>query len=303
MTVRDYVQVLGGAVAHRAHRRGGRRCGVLLLVATDQDVSGDHQDRLRAPAQCGQCNERADHRRPLRPAGRPAQRRDRHQQPSRAAAHGSPGAHTGARARQLQSHRPGGDHQHHGSAQRGRRHQRHQQRAKMAQVAANAYAASFIAWRQQTEVGQIGSALAALKAQMATFTTTADQQSSNYLLLVQSAQSLAIRKATATGDFSVVVPASLPERAVYTEAATKRHPRLGRGPLRRHRPGLLAGAVRHALAGAGGGGAHPGLPHHRPHTAHPPGGRQTAAAHALRSRRAGGRGLPCAARQPRAFWP
>ena len=83
--------------------------------------------------------------------------------------------------------------------------------AKVAQVAANAYAASFIAWRRQAEVGQISSALAALKAQMATFKTPAAQQSSNYLILVQSAQSLAIRKATATGDFSVVVPASLPE--------------------------------------------------------------------------------------------
>ncbi len=81
---------------------------------------------------------------------------------------------------------------------------------KTAQVAANAYAASFIAWRKQSQLEQIGSALAAMQAQMAGFRTAAERQSSSYLLLVQSAQTLEIRKATATGDFSVVVPASLP---------------------------------------------------------------------------------------------
>lgn len=81
---------------------------------------------------------------------------------------------------------------------------------KTAQIAANAYATSFIAWRKQTQLGQINSALAALQTQMAAFKTAASQQSSSYLLLAQSAQALAMRKATATGDFSVVVPASLP---------------------------------------------------------------------------------------------
>jgi capsular exopolysaccharide synthesis family protein len=81
---------------------------------------------------------------------------------------------------------------------------------RTAQIAANAYATSFIAWRKQTQLGQIKSALAALQTQMAAFKTAASQQSSSYLLLAQSAQALAMRKATATGDFSVVVPASLP---------------------------------------------------------------------------------------------
>ncbi len=81
---------------------------------------------------------------------------------------------------------------------------------RTAQIAANAYATAFIAWRKQTEVGQLNSALKALQVQMAEFTTTAAKQSSNYLLLLQSAQNLQTRKATATGDFSVVVPASLP---------------------------------------------------------------------------------------------
>jgi Mrp family chromosome partitioning ATPase/capsular polysaccharide biosynthesis protein len=81
---------------------------------------------------------------------------------------------------------------------------------KTAQVAANAYATAFIAWRKQIELGQINSALSALTAQMAAFKTDVAKQSTNYLLLVQSAQALAIRKATATGDFSVVVPAALP---------------------------------------------------------------------------------------------
>jgi Mrp family chromosome partitioning ATPase/capsular polysaccharide biosynthesis protein len=81
---------------------------------------------------------------------------------------------------------------------------------KIAQIAANAYAAAFIAWRKQVETGQINSGLAALQGQMAAFKTAVAKQSSNYLLLVQSAQSLEVRKATATGDFSVVAPASLP---------------------------------------------------------------------------------------------
>ena len=45
---------------------------------------------------------------------------------------------------------------------------------------------------------------------MAAFKTAVAKQSSSYLLLAQSAQALEIRKATATGDFSVVAPASLP---------------------------------------------------------------------------------------------
>ena len=81
---------------------------------------------------------------------------------------------------------------------------------KTAQVAANAYATTFIAWRKQIELAQINSALSALQAQMAAFKTTVARQSSNYLLLMQSVQALALRKATATGDFSVVVPAALP---------------------------------------------------------------------------------------------
>ena len=81
---------------------------------------------------------------------------------------------------------------------------------KTAQIAANAYATSFIAWRKQTQLGQINGALAALQTQMAAFKTAVAQQSSSYLLLAQSAQALEIRKETATGDFSVVVPAALP---------------------------------------------------------------------------------------------
>jgi Mrp family chromosome partitioning ATPase len=86
---------------------------------------------------------------------------------------------------------------------------------RTAQIAANAYATTFIAWRKQIELAQINSALSALQAQMAAFKTTVARQSSNYLLLMQSAQALALRKATATGDFSVVVPAALPT-APYT---------------------------------------------------------------------------------------
>ena len=81
---------------------------------------------------------------------------------------------------------------------------------RTAQAAANAYAASFIAVRKQTQVAQLSNALDALKGQMATFTTATARESSSYLLLAQTAQSLQMRVATATGDFSVAVPATLP---------------------------------------------------------------------------------------------
>ena len=59
-------------------------------------------------------------------------------------------------------------------------------------------------------MAQLSNALDTLKGQMAAFTTAAAKESSSYLLLAQSAQSLEVRMATATGDFSVAVPATLP---------------------------------------------------------------------------------------------
>jgi len=79
-----------------------------------------------------------------------------------------------------------------------------------AEIAANAYAKSFIEWRKEIERAQIGSALDALKTRMAEFKTAVAQQSTEYLILVQRVQDLEIRKATVTGNFSFVVPASLP---------------------------------------------------------------------------------------------
>lgn len=81
---------------------------------------------------------------------------------------------------------------------------------RTAQAAANAYAASFIDTRKQAQVSQLTSALDTLKGQMAGFKTAAAKEGSDYLLLAQSAQSLEVRIATATGDFSVAVPALLP---------------------------------------------------------------------------------------------
>jgi len=82
----------------------------------------------------------------------------------------------------------------------------------VAQVAANAYGAAFIAARKQAQVAQLDTALDTLKQQMAAFTTAASRETANYLLLAQSAQNLQVRMATATGDFTVAVPAALPTR-------------------------------------------------------------------------------------------
>jgi len=79
-----------------------------------------------------------------------------------------------------------------------------------AKIAANAYATAFIEWRKEIESAQIVSALDALKTRMAEFKTAAAQQSTEYLILVQRVQDLEIRKSTVTGNFRLVVPASLP---------------------------------------------------------------------------------------------
>jgi Mrp family chromosome partitioning ATPase/capsular polysaccharide biosynthesis protein len=80
----------------------------------------------------------------------------------------------------------------------------------VARDAANGFASAFIASRKQAQVGRLDVAIDALKLQMATFKTQASRQTSSYLLLAQSAQSLEVSRAMATGDFSLTVPASLP---------------------------------------------------------------------------------------------
>jgi Mrp family chromosome partitioning ATPase len=82
--------------------------------------------------------------------------------------------------------------------------------AGVASAAANAYAAAFIEWRVEKERAAINDAVAALKDRMKGYRGAA-KQSTEYVILAQRLQDLEIRKATITGNFRLVVPATVPE--------------------------------------------------------------------------------------------
>lgn len=75
---------------------------------------------------------------------------------------------------------------------------------------ANAYATQFINWRAETQRAALTEAASALRDQLASYTTPGLKESSEYLLLKQRLQSIEVRAATATGDFTVVIPATVP---------------------------------------------------------------------------------------------
>jgi polysaccharide biosynthesis transport protein len=79
----------------------------------------------------------------------------------------------------------------------------------LAEVAANAYATTFVKWRKEREVAQIDEAVSALKSRMKEYSGPA-KQSTDYMVLAQRLQDLEIRRATATGNFRLVVPATVP---------------------------------------------------------------------------------------------
>jgi polysaccharide biosynthesis transport protein len=83
----------------------------------------------------------------------------------------------------------------------------------LAAAAAQAYADSFVSWRLERVRSQISRAVAAVKTQVADYTGAA-KQSSDYLILQQRLRDLQILKATATGNFRVLVPASVPTSPV-----------------------------------------------------------------------------------------
>ncbi len=82
--------------------------------------------------------------------------------------------------------------------------------AVVASAAANAYAAAFIEWRIEKERAAINDAVAALKDRMKGYRGAA-KQSTEYVILAQRLEDLEIRKATITGNFRLVVPATVPE--------------------------------------------------------------------------------------------
>ena len=76
---------------------------------------------------------------------------------------------------------------------------------------ANAYAKSVIALRKQEEQGQYLAAESVLNDQLALFTTAQSKLSADYVNLLQMLHNMQIAEATATGDFSVIVPATVPQ--------------------------------------------------------------------------------------------
>ena len=120
------------------------------------------------------------------------------------------------------------------------------------------------------------------------------------MVLQQRLQDLQILKSTATGNFRVLVPATVPTSPVSPKPAARRAARLRRRPARRHRPGLPAGAVRHAAPHHGRDRHGPARAHPRTHPAHQQArARREHPGHAHASRRSRRRGVPHGAHQPR----
>ena len=82
-----------------------------------------------------------------------------------------------------------------------------------AAAAANAYAAAYISWRKERTQLQITTGIDALREELAGFEGAA-KQSTEYLVLAQRLQDLKLLEATATGNFRMLVPATVPETPI-----------------------------------------------------------------------------------------
>lgn len=75
---------------------------------------------------------------------------------------------------------------------------------------ANAYANAFVQWRIETDRARLAKAEAVISQKLESFQTAGQKASTDYVLLTQRLRDLQILAATATGNFSVAVPASAP---------------------------------------------------------------------------------------------
>ena len=75
---------------------------------------------------------------------------------------------------------------------------------------ANAHAQQFVDWRVETERARIAAAETVIEAKLRDFTTPAEQASTDFVLLSERLRDLQIYSSTATGNFSVAVPATTP---------------------------------------------------------------------------------------------
>ena len=81
--------------------------------------------------------------------------------------------------------------------------------AGLSAAVANAYAQTFVEWSKEREKALIAKAIAVIKRQLKEYRGAA-KETGDYFLLKQRLQDLQILKATATGNYRVLVPASVP---------------------------------------------------------------------------------------------
>ena len=84
---------------------------------------------------------------------------------------------------------------------------------QLAAAAADAYATAFINYRDERVLMQIDRAVKALKLKLASYSGAA-KESTDYLVLAQRLSDLEILQDTATGNFRVLVPATVPDTPV-----------------------------------------------------------------------------------------
>ena len=83
--------------------------------------------------------------------------------------------------------------------------------AEIAARAANAYAQAFTDYRKAREQARVRQAEQVVRNSMDTFRSEASRQTAEYLTLEQRLQDLQILEATATGNFSILAPATAPD--------------------------------------------------------------------------------------------
>jgi Mrp family chromosome partitioning ATPase/capsular polysaccharide biosynthesis protein len=103
--------------------------------------------------------------------------------------------------------------------------------ARSAALVANAYALAFTAARKAREQARVRVAEDVIKRELMSFDTSAKRLTPDYLTLQQRLQDLQILEATVTGNFRVLVPATVPKEPFSPQ------------PMRNGAMGLLAGLV------------------------------------------------------------
>jgi tyrosine-protein kinase len=84
---------------------------------------------------------------------------------------------------------------------------------KLAAAVSRTYADSFVAWRKARVISQIDAAIEAVRTEMSGYSGAA-KQSADYVVLAQRLGDLKILKTTATGNFRVLVPATVPSSPI-----------------------------------------------------------------------------------------